>query len=66
MAIQDPTERAIEFGGVLSKMPEVAGGVRKLRQAAVQEMRDQGMTYGEIGKKLGVHRNRAQQIAEGR
>ena len=64
--ITDPGERAVELGRVLNALPEKAAEVRALRQAAVLEMRAAGMSLADIAEKLGVHRNRAQQIAEGR
>ena len=65
-AITDPEQRAIEIGRVLNELPEVAAKLRAWRQADVVRMREQGMSLAEIGIKLGLHRNRVQQIAEGR
>lgn len=64
--IADPAERARRLGEVLHGMPAAAAYVRALRQAAVRELRESGLSYGEISKKIGVHRNRAQQIGEGK
>jgi hypothetical protein len=40
--------------------------ISTMRQAAVLEMKAAGMSYAEIGRLLDLHRNRIQQIAEGR
>ncbi|MFD6771117.1 hypothetical protein ACFWC6_33410 [Micromonospora chalcea] len=64
--IADPAERARQVGDRLARVPEWQERLRKIRQAAVLEMRDRKMSYAEIGKELGLHRNRVQQIAEGR
>jgi hypothetical protein len=65
-ALTDPAERAVELGKVLNALPDITAELRALRQAAVLELRDAGWSYGRIGKALHLHRNRAQQIAEGR
>lgn len=64
--ISDPAERAREAGRRLSAIPTWQERLRKIRQAAVVEMKAGGMTYADIGRELGLHRNRAQQILEGR
>lgn len=65
-AITDPVERAREAGRRLSAIPDFQAQLRKIRQEAVLEMRGKGLTFAEIGVELGIHRNRVQQIAEGR
>lgn len=64
--IPDPAERARELGKVFKALPDITAELRAMRQAAVLELRAQGWTYGQIGEQLGLHRNRVQQIAEGR
>ncbi|HWB34887.1 MAG TPA: helix-turn-helix domain-containing protein [Rugosimonospora sp.] len=64
--ITDPVERAREAGRRLVAIPEWQERLRKIRRAAVLELRASRYTYAEIGKELGIHRNRVQQIAEGR
>lgn len=64
--IRDPADRARRIGAALAKLPPLAAELRALRQAAVLELRDAGWSFTQIGEALGVHRNRAQQIAEGR
>lgn len=62
----DPTDRAKTVGAALQAIPELQHWLREIRQGAVQEMRDDGMSHAEVGKELGLSRARAQQIAEGR
>ena len=64
--ITDPAERARQAGVRLAAVPAWQERLRKIRQAAVLEMRQQNLSYGDIGKELGLHRNRIQQILEGR
>lgn len=64
--IADPKERALEIGRRLGMLPEFQERMRRMRQVAVLEMRAAGMSFGAIAKDLGLHRNRVQQIAEGR
>jgi hypothetical protein len=64
--IAEPAERAREIGRRLAAIPAYQEVLRKMRQAAVLEMRAQHLSFGQIGKEIGLHRNRAQQIAEGR
>lgn len=66
-AITDPAERAREIGRRLGEIPKFQERLRAMRQAAVLELRAKGMSYAQIGAILGgLHRNRVQQIAEGR
>ena len=64
--IADPAERAREIGRRLAAIPPHQEALREKRQAAVLELRAQNLSYAEIGRRLGLHRNRVQQIAEGR
>lgn len=64
--INDPAERARQAGERLAAVPAWQERLRKIRQAAVLEMRERKMSYADIAKELGLHRNRIQQIAEGR
>lgn len=65
--ITDPAERARQAGQRLGEIPAWQARLRKIRQEAVQEMKARPMSYAEIGKELGgLHRNRIQQILEGR
>lgn len=64
--IADPAERAREIGRRLKAVPELQSQLRVLRQDAVLALKAKGMTYAQIGREIGLHRNRVQQIAEGR
>lgn len=62
----DATQRAKDVGAALNAVPDLQRWLREIRQQAVQEMHDSGLSYDQIGKELGMHRVRAHQIAEGR
>jgi DNA-directed RNA polymerase specialized sigma24 family protein len=64
--IADPAERAREIGRRLAAITPWQEKLREMRQAAVLELRASRWSYAEIGRELGLHRNRVQQIAEGR
>lgn len=64
--IPDPADRAREIGRRLALIPDFQARLRAMRQAAVLELRAQGKSYADIGKQISLHRNRVQQIAEGR
>jgi hypothetical protein len=67
-ALTEPTERARALGEILGPrgLPKITSELRAERQAAVLELRGKGMSWSEIGEAIGQHRNRAQQIGEGR
>ena len=64
--ITDPAERARRAGQRLGEIPAWQARLRKIRQEAVVEMKAGDMSYADIGRELGLHRNRIQQILEGR
>lgn len=64
--IANPAERAKEIGKRLEDIPHFQAKLRQMRQAAILEMRATGMSYAAIAAEIGLHRNRIQQIAEGR
>lgn len=64
--IADPAERAREVGRRMAEVPIWHARLKVIRQAAVAEMRERGMSLAEIGREIGLHRNRVQQILEGR
>lgn len=64
--ITDPLERAREIGKRLAAITPWQEKLRGMRQAAVLELKAARWSYAEIGRELGLHRNRIQQIAEGR
>ena len=62
----DATQRAKEVGTALQAIPELQHWLREIRQGAVGEMRDDGLSHAQVAAELGISRARAQQIAEGR
>lgn len=64
--IADPAERAREVGRRMAAVPVWHARLKAIRQQAVVELREQGMSFAEIGREIGLHRNRVQQILEGR
>lgn len=62
----DAAQRAKDVGAALQAIPELQHWLREIRQSAVQEMRDDGLSHADVAKELGTSRARAQQIAEGR
>lgn len=65
-ALDDPAARAVEIGKLFKSLADTYGELRELRQEAVLELRGAGWSYAKIGEALDLHRNRVQQIAEGR
>jgi DNA-directed RNA polymerase specialized sigma subunit len=64
--IADPAEQAKEIGRRLNAIPAWNTLLREKRQAVLKSMKDGGMSYAEIGRAVEMHRNRVQQIIEGR
>lgn len=63
----DATRRAKGVSDALRAIPELQKWLRQIRQAAVQEMRDEdGMSHAQVAKEIRTSRARAQQIYEGR
>lgn len=71
-AIADPAERAAALGGLLlHDLPTLTTEARTMRQAALQEMKDAGMSLAEIAAKMTdsgtpMDRSRVWQILQGR
>ena len=65
VAMSDPQARAVAATEVLKLLSETNGVLAKLRQDDIKAMRAAGMTYGQIGDALGVHRSRVKQIESG-
>jgi hypothetical protein len=60
------TEQAKALGEVLSRIPQFATHVRKLREQVVHDMHAlDDMSWAEIGEAIGQHRTRAAQIGKG-
>jgi len=65
-ALDDPAERAKALSEVLAALPDVQAVLRTERQEAVRTLHeDLHLSWAQIGEILGVHRNRAAQIAGG-
>lgn len=62
----DATRRAKGVSVALQAIPDLQKWLREIRQGAVQEMRDGGLSHAQVAAELGISRARAQQIAEGR
>lgn len=63
--LADPAERAMGLSRALDAVPDFQKELRAERQAAIVEMHESGMTFAEIGERLGLHWARASQIARG-
>ncbi|MGP3917717.1 hypothetical protein [Nonomuraea sp. 10N515B] len=69
-AITDPGERAAMATEALEHVKAVNAEVAVIRQEAAKELRDQGLTYKEIGERIGpegrpLHFSRVSQILKG-
>lgn len=62
---ESPTARAKRLTELLDAMPETQSKVREMRQQAVIEMRDSGMTLRAIAAELGISFGRVRDIIEG-
>jgi hypothetical protein len=65
-SISDPAERAKRAQELQREAIEARKALAAIRTEAVRELRADGWSHARIGELLGVHRNRAQGIAEGR
>lgn len=66
-AVEDPAERAKQAAAVVElARTKLMAGARKIRQDAVNELRDQGLTLAAVGELIGQSVSRTQQISEGR
>lgn len=63
--IEDDAACAKAITDVLHEWPNNHAKLREMRQQRVLRMREQKMTWQEIGDALGIHFTRAQQIAKG-
>lgn len=65
-AIEDPVERfKTATSAVETARTTFMTGARQIRQEAVQQLRNDGMTLGEISTLLGIDRTRLHQISRG-
>lgn len=58
-----PATRARNAHELLEALPAVSATVRALQADSIRAMRDEGMTWAQIGAELGVGSQRAQQLA---
>jgi hypothetical protein len=66
-AMADPAERAKQAATVIElARTKLMASARKIRQDAVNELRDQGLTLAAVGELIGQSVSRTQQISEGR
>ena len=59
----DPIGRARNVGDALKAIPDLQKWLRGIRQQAVRQANEEGMTYPEIGRELGITGPRANAIA---
>lgn len=59
----DPITRARAIGDALKAIPDLQKWLRSARQRAVLQANEDGMTYPEIGRELGITGPRANAIA---
>jgi hypothetical protein len=69
-AIADPAERGAAATETLEAVKDLNSEVAAIRQAAARELKEQGLTYKEIGRRFqpegdGLHLTRIKQIIEG-
>jgi hypothetical protein len=64
--ITDRRDRAKALSDVLGGVPEFQKALRHLRQDLLTELHDEdGLSYGEIAKVVGVSRGRVKQVIDG-
>ncbi len=64
-AIPDRVERVKAANAAMVAHHTLISELATITRAVVQEMRDEGMSYADVGMALGVSRSRAQQLAAG-
>jgi hypothetical protein len=69
-AIKDPGERGARATETLEHVKALNAEVAQIRQAAARELKEQGLTYKQIGERFGpdgrpLHFSRIQQIIKG-
>jgi hypothetical protein len=60
--ITDPAERARAAGELLSEHQTAVARLARIRRRAVAELRADGLSYAEVGQKLGLTRGRIAQL----
>lgn len=61
----DAADRAQRLTQLLDQWPDTHAKVREMRQQAVTELHQGGLSYRKIGELLGISFGRARQIVEG-
>jgi DNA-directed RNA polymerase specialized sigma24 family protein len=61
----DAADRARRLTALLDGWPDTHTRVRQLRQQAVKELHDSGLSYRKIGDLLGISFGRVRQIIDG-
>lgn len=64
-SVGDAADRARRLTTLLDGWPDTHARVREMRQQAVTELHQGGMSYRKIGELLGISFGRARQIVEG-
>jgi hypothetical protein len=62
-ALDDPGERARAATEAIAEYREAADHLSQIRRIAISEMRAGGLSYAQVGAKMGVTRGRAAQLA---
>lgn len=65
LRIPDRLERAVALGKLLDSWPDLHSQLREARQEIIIEMRQERLTYRQIGEELGMHFTRVRQIEKG-
>lgn len=64
--IGDPEDRAQAVSEVLAALPTFQAAMRELRQIDLKDLHEnRGLSFGQLGKLLGITRGRAKQIVDG-
>jgi DNA-directed RNA polymerase specialized sigma24 family protein len=61
----EASDRALRLTALLDEWPDAHARVRSMRQRAVKELHDGGMSYRKIGAMLGISFGRVRQIIDG-
>lgn len=62
LRIEDPRRRFSELKALGTEASALTVRIARARGAVVRELRDDGLTWAEIGDRLGVSRARAEQL----
>lgn len=62
LRISDPRERFLELKALGDEAVELATRIRRARGSVVRELRDRGLTWAQVGDRLGISGSRAEQL----